>query len=299
VCVVPLTAEDECIGVLTVDLGEARRTWQLGDVQHLQALARLAATALQRARLSEAARRAAAAVELESTRSALLASISHDLRTPLAVIAGSASALREQGERLGRERQAELLRTIESEANHMATVADNALQLARLSAGPLALRRDWESLEEIVGSVVARARRREPSPAITVRVAAGLPLVRVDAVLLAQLLANLIENACVHAADGGPIEVEVRPLADVIEVSVADRGPGFGRVDPCRVFERGGAGAAPSDRRRGGAGLGLPICKAIVEAHGGSITAAARVGGGAVIRFRLPLGEAPPGPAAS
>ncbi|MGE5338621.1 MAG: DUF4118 domain-containing protein [Gemmatimonadota bacterium] len=301
-CAVPLAADSTCIGVLAVDLRGFSRPWDPDDQLQLEALARLIATALQRVRLGERASAAAAEAHMESVRSALLASISHDLRTPLAVIVGSASTLREQAGQLDAERCAALLRTIESEAAHMTDVAENVLQLARLSAGPLALRRDWESLEEIVGSVVARLRQRNPSRAITARLATGLPLVHVDAVLLAQVLTNLIENAIVHAP-GAAVEVEAQRRGDEIEVAVSDRGPGLGALDPAALFV---CRPRPGDRAPGarGAGLGLPICKAAIEAHGGSISAAGRPGGGAVFRFTLPLvasaprvPEEPEGPA--
>ena len=289
ICAIPLSAEAHCFGAVAVDLAQLDHSWRADDLRHLESLGRLISAALQRARLAEAARRAAAEAEIESARSTLLASISHDLRTPLAVIIGSASMLREQGEQLAAERRAELLRTIETEATQMTTTAENVLQLARLSTGTMALRRDWESLEEIIGSVIARLRRRDPTRVFIARVPAALPLVRIDAVLIAQVVTNLLENAVTHGRDGGPVEVEVERREGVIEVAVNDRGPGLGDEDPARLFERGyraRVGRAAQDSR--GAGLGLAICKAIVEAHGGTIAAANRGGGGASFRFTLP-----------
>jgi len=294
-CAIPLSAGEICIGVIGVDLGAVDRNWQLEDLRHLEALGRLIAAALHRTRLSEAARKAAAEAEIEGARSTLLASISHDLRTPLAVIVGSASTLREQGAQLGAERCVELLRTIEAEATQMTTTAENVLQLARLSTGSLALRRDWESLEEIVGSVISRLRRRGETHAFNARVPSTLPLVRVDAALIAQVLTNLLENAITYAPSGGPIEVDVERRGDLLEISVSDRGSGLGDQDPERLFERYYRGRADkAGEEVKGAGLGLAICKAIVEAHGGAIAATNRAGGGATFRFTLPVSRDAP-----
>jgi two-component system sensor histidine kinase KdpD len=293
-CVVPLSADGGAgIGALAVDLRAVARPWDADDVRHLEALGRVVAEAAQRRRLTALAQDAAAEARLEGTRSALLASISHDLRTPLAVIVGSASTLREQGGAMTPERRESLLQTIESEAAQMTTIAENALQMARLSAGPLALRRDWESMEEIIGSVAARIRRRHRGCALAVRVPPGLPLVKVDAVLVAQLLNNLIENALNHAPGSDAIEIEAERLGDRIEIRVSDRGPGIGAIDPERLFVRR-TGNTDTGRPTRGAGLGLAICRAIVQAHGGTITAENRAGGGATFRFTLPVTDTVP-----
>ncbi len=288
-CALPLRIGDDCIGVVGVDLRARKAPWQVDDVRHLDALARLAAAALQRLRLAQAARDAQAQAQWEGTRNALLASIAHDLRTPLAVIVGSASTLREQGAELDAERRAALLRTIESEATTMADTADNALQLARLSAGELALRRDWESLEEIVGSVLARLRGRHPARRLAAQVPAGLPLVQVDPVLIAQVLTNLIENALAHGGDGA-VEIEVQRREAALAVSVRDRGPGLGRRDLDQLIRSAArAPQARAERGRRGAGLGLAISRAIVAAHGGTLGATEREGGGATFWFTLPV----------
>jgi two-component system sensor histidine kinase KdpD len=174
----------------------------------------------------------------------------------------------------------------------MSGVAENILQLARLSSGSLALRRDWQSIEEIVGSVVGRHRRRGLQRRLTVHVERGLPLVHADAVLLSQVLANLIDNALKHAPADTPIEIDARAGEGAVEVAVKDRGPGLGDGAPARLFEKFTRGRAEGSD--GGVGLGLAICKAVIEAHGGRIWARNRPGGGADFRFTLPATEAEP-----
>jgi two-component system sensor histidine kinase KdpD len=186
-----------------------------------------------------------------------------------------------------------LLATIEHEATQMSAIAENILQLARLSSGPLALRRDWQSIEEIVGSVVGRHRRRGSGRRLSIHLTHGLPLVRADAVLLSQVLSNLIDNAVRHAPGDSPIEIEARGKDDTVEVAVKDRGPGLGDGDPARFFESFVRGRAETDS--GGVGLGLAIAKAVIDAHGGRIWARNRPGGGAEFRFTLPAAAVEPG----
>lgn len=289
-CAIPLQVAADCIGVVGVDLRARAQPWQPDDLRHLEAMGRLIAAALQRLRLARAAVDAQALAQWEGTRNALLASISHDLRTPLAVIVGSASTLREHDAELDAERRTALLQTIESEAAAMADTADNALQLARLSAGELALRRDWESLEEVVGSVLARLRRRHPGRRLVAHVPSGLPLVQADPVLIAQVLTNLIENALTHGGCAGAVEIDVDRCGDALAVRVGDHGPGLGAKDLAGLFERKAQSpAGRTEHHRRGAGLGLAICRAIVAAHGGAIGAANRDGGGASFWFTLPV----------
>jgi len=252
-------------------------------LRNLQGFARQIGLALQRAQLMRDARSAALDAEAESMRNALLASISHDLRTPLAAIVGSATTLSAQRERLSNDEQQALLHTIEDEAVQMAATAENVLQLARLSSGNGALRRDWESIEELVGSVVGRFRRRGESR-IRTAIPSGLPLIYVDAVLVAQVLSNLLENAVRLAVADTLIDVSASWREDEIVVAVEDRGPGFRDGELDRLFGKFNA----ARQAHGGVGLGLAICRAIVELHGGSIQARQRDGGGATLEFTLP-----------
>src|SRR3954464_3458428 len=223
---VPLPGEYGAFGVLSMNAAIDGANPSAEELRNLQGFSRQIGLALQRAQLMQKARTAALEAEAESMRNALLASISHDLRTPLAAILGSATTLSAQRERLSSDEQQALLHTIEDEAIQMAATAENVLQLARLSSGNGALRRDWESIEEMVGSVVGRFRRRGESR-IRATVAPGLPLVYVDAVLVAQVLSNLLENAVRHAMAESLIDVSASLRGDEIVVAVEDRGPGF------------------------------------------------------------------------
>lgn len=277
---VPLPGDVKSLGVLAVPAGLRNSGTLAEDLEHLQAFARQVGLALQRDQLSRRAREATLAARTEALRNALLASISHDMRTPLAAILGAASTLSSQT--LPAAEQKQLLHSIEDEARRMTATAENVLQLARLSADHVSLRRDWESIGEIIGTVIGRQRRRGEHR-IAARIDENLPLTRIDAVLVEQVLSNLIENALAHGG-GGEIEISAHALDDRIVVTVADRGPGLGDLDPAQLFVR----FQPGPGARRGTGLGLAICKAIVELHGGTIGAANRPGGGAVFEFTLP-----------
>jgi two-component system, OmpR family, sensor histidine kinase KdpD len=289
---IPLPGPEVALGVIVVAVGTDSPGKTDDDRRHAEAFGRQLAVAIQRARLTEETRRAAREVEAESVRSALLASISHDFRTPLAVIIGAASTLAERGESLPPDRRLALLRTVENEAAEMNTMAENILQLARLSSGALSLRRDWESLEEIVGAVISRFRQRGLERRLRVRVPADLPLVRVDAVLVSQALTNLIDNAIRHAPGESTIDVKLRRKGGVVEVAGKDRGPGIGDSDAERLFRKFTRGRA--ETADGGVGLGLAIVKAVIDAHRGSVEARNRPSGGAVFGFSLPLEDALP-----
>jgi two-component system sensor histidine kinase KdpD len=288
----PLPGLDSALGIVVLAVGNDAPGKTDDDLRHAEAFGRQIAVALQRARLSAEARQAAREAEAEAVRSALLASISHDFRTPLSVIIGAASTLAERREDLPPERCSALLRTIESEAVDMNAMAENILQLARLSSGALALRRDWESLEEIVGGVIARFRVRGLGRRLKARVARDLPLVHIDAVLVSQALTNLVDNALKHAPADSEVVIAVRRRANAVELSVLDRGPGIGADDAGRLFERFTQGRDEAADR--GVGLGLAIVKAVAEAHGGCVAAANRRTGGAVFSFTVAVSDTVP-----
>ncbi|CAN5826083.1 hypothetical protein BH11PSE8_BH11PSE8_35080 [soil metagenome] len=263
--------------------------------QHAQAMCDLLSAALQRTRQAEQAFVARSQAQLEQQRSALLAAVSHDFRTPLASIVGAASSLQEQRERLTEADRERLVALIAQEADYLVTMTENTLQWARLSSAQREVQRDWQSLEEIIGTALARVRRRDPLRRVHAHVPAALPLVRADPVMLAQLLDNLLDNALKYS--DGAVEIDAAFDGCVLRVAVNDRGPGPGTLagkrghDADRIFESFVRGASSAGVR--GSGLGLAVCRAIAEAHGGSLVAQARVGGGSSFVLSL-VAEEPP-----
>ena len=252
--------------------------------EHAQALCTLLAQALWRLRLNAEVLRAHQEAQHQQLQSTFLAAISHDLRTPLAAIVGAASSLQTQRAKLGACEQDRLLGSIVSEAAYLSTVTENTLQLVRLTSPAQALRRDWESLEEIIGAVLARVRQRDPGRRIKSRVPEALPLVKADPVLLAQLIGNLLDNAMKYS--DGAIDLTVNTDAHELVVAVKDRGPGIPESEQETLFVPYARGDHPGAR---GAGLGLAVCKAIAEAHGGRLTVRRRSGGGSSFSLALPV----------
>lgn len=262
---------------------------------HLQALCDQLGGALQRALLDREERRVREAAQGESLRNAMLAAVSHDYRTPLATILGAASSLAEQAGRHDPQQRQRLAEVIVDEAQRLSRLTDNTLQLARLGAPGVVLRCDWESAEEIAGAVVRRARRRPDGARLRVRLEPDLPLLWCDALLVHQLLDNLVDNALKYSPAGTPVELLVRRAGSELLLAVRDRGPGVPPAARERVFEvfARGDGAAPG----AGAGVGLAVCRAIAQAHGGTLRLRPRGHGGAAFECRLPLREPPSGPA--
>jgi two-component system sensor histidine kinase KdpD len=226
-------------------------------------------------------------METEQLRSSLLSSVSHDLRTPLAVVAGASSSLLESGDSLSAETRRELLESIVKESDRLARLVENLLQMTRLSSGGVAVAKEWHPVEEVIGSALRRLDRALHERRIDVHLPEATPLGFFDALLVEQVLINLLDNAIKYSPDNSPIEVRVTGGDAGLVLEVADRGRGLAPEDLGQLFEKFYRGrAARADRR--GTGLGLAICKAVVEAHGGTISADNRPGGGAVFRFTLP-----------
>ena len=181
----------------------------------------------------------------------------------------------------------------------MANLANNILDMARLDAGKVSLNFQWVPLEEIDGSVMVRLRRRLEDRRVTVTLSPDLPLVRLDAVMMVQVLVNLLENASKYTPPGTRIEIAGQKSADEkwVEVTVADQGPGIREGETEKLFEKFYRVPSQRERAQSGVGLGLTICRAIVQAHGGHMQPQTRPEGGPLISLRLPLEEGPPVPA--
>jgi two-component system sensor histidine kinase KdpD len=229
-------------------------------------------------------------VQAEQLRNSLLNSVSHDLRTPLATIAGTASALSDSVS----PKDHESVQTIVEEARRLTRLVENLLDMARLDAGSIAINRQWHVLEEIVGVALNSVKRELKDHAVRVCIPSDFPLVKIDGFLIEQALVNLLENASRYTAPGSEIEISATAKERHVEFSVADNGPGLPHGGEQKVFDKffRGSTIAPDGRR--GVGLGLAICQAIVEAHGGSIKAVNREEGGAAFIITLPCNEKPP-----
>lgn len=290
----PLTTADGTRGVLAVRHEDADRFLIPQTRRLLETYASLIAAALERAELIEESRAAEVRAETERLRSTLLASVSHDIRTPLAVIAGaSSSLLEERGTPVEPSLRRELLATIFDEADRLTHLVENLLRLTQLSAGKFQLQKEWHPVEDVIGSALNRLKRSLQDRPINVSLPDELLMGQFDATLIEQVLVNLFENALRYTPHGTPLAITGRPWHRGIVLEVADRGPGLVPDEIDEIFETFQRGrSAPADSR--GAGLGLAICRAIVEAHGGQITAANREGGGAVFTLELPADGPPP-----
>ena len=258
----------------------------------LDAFASQVAAAIERAELTREAERRQAEVEAEQLRNALLSSVSHDLRTPLAVITGSASTLLGPDRDVSAVERRSLLQSIYDEAERLNRLIGNLLDMTRLESGAVNMKKEWFPLEEIIG--VARTRTEGSLHDRSVRVnVTGELMAPLDGLLVEQALVNLLENAAKYAGPGTPIEINARAEGPEIVIEVADRGPGLLQGEENRVFEkfyRGRHGTVA------GAGLGLAIARGIAIAHGGTLTAKNREGGGAVFTMTLPIEGEPPEP---
>ncbi|HYP75339.1 MAG TPA: DUF4118 domain-containing protein [Polyangiaceae bacterium] len=289
----PLVASRGPVAVLCVHAQEPSRARGPEESEYLAAFSNQIASAIERTDLAGEAQRAQIRMETEQMRSSLLSSVSHDLRTPLAVVTGAASSLLEDA--IDAATRRELTETILQEAQHLNRLLTNLLDMTRLEAGAVRVSKEWQPLEEVIGAALNRVEDRLAGREVLTDLAPDLPLVPLDAVLVQQLLVNLLENALKYTPSDSPVEIRVRAQTAGVEIVVADRGPGIPSGEQQRVFDKfyriGGD-------RGGGAGLGLAICRGIAMAHGGRIFVASRAGGGAEFHVELPVEGEPLAPEA-
>ncbi|WP_262266129.1 DUF4118 domain-containing protein [Microvirga yunnanensis] len=286
----PLRTPEGATGVIGIALPDDAPVDPEARVM-FETVAELTATALERARLGQEISAARTAAEAERIRNTLLASISHDFRTPLASILGAATSLIEYGARLPEPARRDLLVQVKDEAEHLDGMVRNLLAMTRLEAGALELNRDWVDLQELFDRAVAVAKRRGASETFDVAVEEGLPFVFADPNLLDQVLANVVGNAIQHAGSGDRITLQARRDGEMVVLSVTDNGPGIAREVLPRIFEKFARAPRPSGDAGEGTGLGLAIVKGIVEAHHGTVAAISPVSQvqGTRIEIRLPL----------
>ncbi|MBR9973680.1 sensor histidine kinase [Magnetospirillum sulfuroxidans] len=292
---IPLQTGRGPVGILGVQMMEDADMPSPEQMRLLETLADQAAVAVERTILVSDIETARVATERERLRSALLSSLSHDLRTPLVSIMGAASSLISYDEALDSCNRRELAQTIQDEAERLNRFVQNLLDMTKLGAGALKPRVDWADLHDIAGAAVERTKRLARVHAIVVDIADDMPLLCVDAVLMEQVFFNLLDNACKYSLPNMPIKLWAIRTSKHIAIEVADQGPGIPPEDRERVFDmfyRVNQGDSQS-----GTGLGLAICRGIVEAHGGTIHAEPGLhGAGTCVVIHLPL---PPEPAFS
>jgi two-component system sensor histidine kinase KdpD len=286
----PLNATMRTRGVLAFVAEDPLQLALPENRQMLEIFCSQIAMAIERLHYAEVAQDALVTMESERLRNSLLSAISHDLRTPLTSLVGSAEALARQPS-LGADER-EMAVTISEQSQRMSGLVENLLDMARLQSGGITLNRQWNSIEEVVGTALRLLNKTLGERRVETHLPADLPLVRFDAVLIERVFANLIENAVKYAPAGEIIVVDAKANAGMMEISVIDRGPGFPAGMEERAFEKFTRGDTESSTP--GVGLGLAICRAIIDAHGGTIRALPGDGGrGARVCFTLPLDKPP------
>jgi two-component system sensor histidine kinase KdpD len=286
----PLSASGRVVGVLGIRAPDPRLFRDPARRRLVEALSGQTALALERLDLAERSQQTSIEFEAERLRTALLSSLSHDMRTPLASIEGAASTMLQEPEPAASARH-ELATTIMQESQRMGRLVANLLDMIRVESGALQVQKEWQLLSDVVGVALLRTEDQLRDHPVTTQLPSDLPLVAVDEILLEQVFVNLLENAAKHTAPGTPVEISATAGADEVVVQVADRGSGLPPGEEERVFEKfHRAGSAPGT----GVGLGLAICRGIVTAHGGRIWAENRPGGGAAFRLTIPVVGAPP-----
>jgi two-component system, OmpR family, sensor histidine kinase KdpD len=287
---IPLRAPYQARGVLAVKAHNRRLLRIPEQRQLLDTFAALIAIALERVHYVGVAQDALLKMESERLRNSLLAALSHDLRTPLTVLVGLADSLALTAPKLS-DTQLETAAAIQNEARRMSTLVSNLLDMARIESGEVTLNPQWQPLEEVVGASLSAVRGILQGHVLSIDVPPQLPLVRFDAVLIERVLVNLLENAAKYTPIGSKITLAAEVVGDRLSVSVSDNGPGLPPGREEAVFQKFTRGERESATP--GVGLGLAICRAIVEAHKGRIVATATRGGGATFSFTLPLGTPP------
>ncbi|MGZ8151513.1 MAG: DUF4118 domain-containing protein [Methylovulum sp.] len=288
----PIPGLSGSIGVLALRAANLRRVFLPEQRRLLDTFISQIAQTVERVRFAEEAQQTRMRIESEILRNSLLSGISHDLRTPLASIVGAASTLVENDARLSADDRRELSLTIYDEALRMSNLTNNILDMARLDAGKVKLNRQWCPLDEVIGAALTRLSKQLEGRTVTVKLPEDLCLVRLDAVLMEQVLINLLENVCKYTPNGSPVDIFTERTAHTVKITVADRGPGIAEGEEEKLFDK--FYRREFEGAQSGVGLGLAICKAIVLAHGGVIGASNRQGGGAQFFFILPADETPP-----
>jgi two-component system sensor histidine kinase KdpD len=282
----PLLNGEHNAGVLGLKTHITSRSLDRLQLQLLETFASQIAAALERCSLAADGEKIRLQAETERMRNSLLSAVSHDLRTPLATLTGAASILVDRGELLSVDSRKELAESMLDESDRLHRLVQNLLDLTRLEAGAIRLRRELQPIEEVIGVVLHRLGRQLRDHPLQLQVANSLPPVMIDELLMQQVLINLLDNAAKFAPPGTAIELHAEAQGQFLVLEICDHGPGIVPGEEDRIFERFFRG---SEQQTSGSGIGLAICRAVIQLHGGTISAQNRSGGGAVIRVALPV----------
>jgi two-component system, OmpR family, sensor histidine kinase KdpD len=286
----PLVIGSQIVGVMGVMPDQSGVLFDQEQIHMLESFANQIAMAIDRAMIAKEAQAVLLKAETEELRSTLLSSVSHDLRTPLAVITGATTTLLQKNVPLETSESHDLLQTIYEESEHLKHIIRNVLDMTRIETKAITVKKEWESIEEITGAVLNRLSEELVNREVTVAIPPEIPLVPFDPLLIEQVLSNLIDNAIKYTPADTPISLTAYIDGKSIVVELADRGAGIPAGEEERIFEKFVRGSSAG----GGIGLGLTICRAIINAHGGRIWVENRPKGGAIFRFTLPISEHPP-----
>jgi len=289
---VPLIGSSGVVGVIGImPRDPAVDAYATEDVELLETFATITASALERAVAAELMEKTIVETESEKLRNILLSSVSHDLRTPLAAITGAASTLLLEGGKITDEYRAELLRSIHEEGARLARMVTNLLDVSSLESGSVKLNKELYFIEELIGSALMRVEPKLGRHKVVTNIEHGLPLLRMDGLLIEQVLINLLENAAEYTPPGTTITISAMTAKPDIHVIVSDNGPGITKGEEERIFDKFYAGDIlhHAGHEQKGGGLGLAICRGIIHAHGGKIWAQNSPEGGALFTFTLPI----------
>ena len=283
----PLQTASGIVGVLSIKPSDSSHYLTPDQRRTLDAFANQAAIAIERARLVDQARQTEILEITDKLQSALLNSISHDLRTPLVSITGALSSLAEDSINLNDATRHSLIETARGEADRLNRLVGNLLDMTRLEAGAVRVQTEPCDVQDVIGSALEQLEARKEDHPINVNISPELSFVSMDFVLISRVLVNVIDNALKYSPSGSPIEIEAHPASGYVEIEVSDRGIGIPKEDLSRIFDKFYRVQRPDNIT--GTGLGLSISKGIVEAHGGFIAAENRPGGGTIITIALPM----------
>lgn len=289
---VVLQVDQRYLGVLRVTRRVPHVPLSTAELERLETISAQVSLVLERVRLTELASQTRALAESDQLKSTLLSLVSHDLRTPLAVIKGLTTSLLDTSVTWSDAQRRDLLTTINGETDRLNRIVSDLLEMSRIEAGAISQNRSWHALDELIVAVATSLRTQNHAPMIQLSLPDDLPLVRISYAQIEQVLRNLIENAIAYAPAVSPIEVCAQATVGQVRIEVRDRGPGVPDDLRERIFEKFVRAAEP-ERHATGSGLGLAICKGLVEAHKGQIWVEPRQGGGAVFVLTLPVTPAP------